>query len=52
MSFIVCWIGMDGHYYEDEQCSLDKARSHAIWLSEVGGHCISIIDDDCNEHPW
>lgn len=51
MSFLVCWEDVDGLYYETALSSLDKARSHAGWLSEAEGRCVTIVDDDGNEYP-
>jgi hypothetical protein len=46
----VSWVGMDGSYNENEIASGNSQR-HAVEISELGGHSISIIDENgCEIH--
>ncbi|EKG0020384.1 hypothetical protein RZ186_003622 [Vibrio cholerae] len=48
----VTWVGMDGSYNEDEFSCLDDAKRHALSISEHGGHCITVSDDEGNDYGF
>lgn len=48
----VTWVGMDGSYNEDEFSCLDDAKRHALSISEHGGHCITLSDDEGNDYGF
>ena len=50
--FTVTWLGMDGLDHEDEFTSLSEAQHHAVCISELGAHCITVSDSNGDDYGF
>jgi len=50
--YLVTWVGMDCSENENEFSSLEAAQQEALFISERGGHSITLSDDEGIEYAF